>query len=57
MAELNMTDTFIEVKKVFNIWAKRTIIPLGRVAVLKSLIHFRCINVIRAYLREHNLYI
>ena len=34
-AELNMTDTFIEVKKLFNIWAKRTITPLGRVAVLK----------------------
>ena len=33
-----MTDTFIEVKKVFNIWAKRTITPHGRVSVLKPLI-------------------
>ena len=38
MAELNMTDTFIEINKLFNIQAKRTITPLGRVAVLMSLI-------------------
>ena len=38
MAELNMTNKFIDVKKLFNVFAKRTITPLGRVAVLKSLI-------------------
>ena len=38
VAELNMTDKFIEVKKLFSIWVKRTITPCGRVAVLKSLI-------------------
>ena len=38
MAELNMTNKFIDVKKLFNVFAKRTITLLGRVAVLKSLI-------------------
>ena len=38
MAELNMTDEFIKVKNnLCNIWAERTIPPLGRVAVLKAL--------------------
>ena len=34
MAELNMTEKFIEVKKLLNVLAKRTTTPLGRVAVL-----------------------
>ena len=38
VAELIMTDKFIEVTELFNIWVKRTITPLRRVAVLKSLI-------------------
>ena len=44
MAELNMTDKFIEVKQqqqqqqLFNIWVKRPVTALGRVSVLKSLI-------------------
>jgi hypothetical protein len=38
MAELNLTDKFNETKKLINIWMKRTITPLGKVAVLKSLI-------------------
>ena len=29
---------FFEVKALFNIWSKRLITPLGRVAILKSLI-------------------
>ena len=31
-------DKFFEVKALFNIWLKRLITPLGRVAILKSLI-------------------
>lgn len=38
MAELNITDKFNETEKLFNIQAKHSITPLGRVAVLKSLI-------------------
>jgi hypothetical protein len=38
MAELNFTDKFNETKKLFNIWMKRSITPLGKVAILKSLV-------------------
>lgn len=38
MAELNFLDKFNEVKKLFSIWSKRSNTPLGRIAVLKSLI-------------------
>ena len=35
---LNYTEKFYEVRKLFSTWSKRNITPLGRVAVLKSLI-------------------
>ena len=35
---LNFDEKFQEVKKLFTVWLKRLITPLGRVAVLKSLI-------------------
>ena len=38
MVEINYNDKFNEAKKLFNIWAKRSCTPLGRVAILKSLI-------------------
>jgi exonuclease III len=38
MAELNLTDKFNETKKLFSVWMKRSITPLGKVAVLKSLV-------------------
>ena len=38
MAEMNMIDKFNEAKKLFSIWLKRSSTPLGRVAILKSLI-------------------
>ena len=38
MTEINIKDKFNEVKKLFNTWTKRNITPLGRVAILKSLI-------------------
>ena len=34
----NCNEKFFEVKALFNIWLKRLITPLGRVAILKSLI-------------------
>jgi hypothetical protein len=40
----NYTDKFKEVKHLFNIWSKRNITPLGRVAVLKSLILSKLIH-------------
>ena len=36
--KLNYNDKFIEVKNLFRIWMKRCITPLGRIAILKSLI-------------------
>ena len=36
--EMNYNDKFLEIKKMYKIWLKRQITPLGRVAVLKSLI-------------------
>jgi exonuclease III len=38
MAELNLMDKFNETKKLFITWMKRTITPIGKVAILKSLI-------------------
>ena len=38
MSELNIADKFDATKKLFSIWSKRINTPLGRVAVLKSLI-------------------
>ena len=35
---INYTEKFYEIRKLFNIWSKRNITPLGRVAILKSLI-------------------
>ena len=34
---LNYTENFFEIRKLFHIWCKRNITPLGRIAVLKSL--------------------
>ena len=36
--EINFRERFLEIKNMFKIWSKRQITPLGRVAVLKSLI-------------------
>ena len=36
--EINYNNTFSEMKILFNIWIKRTITPLGKIAILKSLI-------------------
>ena len=36
--QINYNEKFFEVKALFNIWSKRLITPLGRVAILKSLI-------------------
>ena len=38
MEKINYEDKLIEVKALFKIWLKRIITPLGRIAVLKSLI-------------------
>ena len=38
MSELKITDTFKEVKQLFNICTKHTITALGRIAVHKFLI-------------------
>ena len=35
---LNYNEKFFEIRKLFQIWSKRNITPLGRIAVLKSLI-------------------
>ena len=37
-ASINYKFILDEVKKLFKIWSLRTITPLGRVAILKSLI-------------------
>jgi hypothetical protein len=36
--EINFKEKFAEIKNMFKVWLKRQITPLGRVAVLKSLI-------------------
>ena len=41
---MNYNDKLIEVKILFKIWAQRTITPLGRIAVLKSLILSKLIH-------------
>ena len=41
---LNYEDKFYETKKLFQIWSKRNITPLGRVAILKSLILSKLIH-------------
>ena len=38
ITKINTADTFLEVKQLFRIWSKRINTPLGRVAILKSLI-------------------
>ena len=38
IADINLKDKFSETKKLFDIWMKRTITPLGKIAILKSLI-------------------
>ena len=38
MAEINLNEKFNETKKLFEVWMRRTITPLGKIAVLKSLI-------------------
>ena len=44
MAELNYNNNFNEIKKLFNIWIKRSSTPLGRIAILKSLILSKMIH-------------
>ena len=41
---LNYTEKFLETKKLFFAWMKRCITPLGRVAILKSLILSKLIH-------------
>ena len=36
--ELNYNDKFLEIRKLYLIWLKRNLTPLGRIAILKSLI-------------------
>ena len=43
-AAINYNKNFYEVKKLFKIWSLRTITPLGRVAILKSLILSKLIH-------------
>ena len=38
MIEINFASKFMEVRNMFTTWSKRMITPLGRVAVLKSLV-------------------
>ena len=41
---LNFSDKFSEVQALYKVWLKRQITPLGRVAVLKSLILSKIIH-------------
>ena len=41
---LNLNDKFFEIQKLMNIWLKRTITPIGRTVVLKSLILSKLIH-------------
>ena len=36
--ELNFNDKFTEIKMLYKIWLKRQLTPLGRIAILKSVI-------------------
>ena len=38
LTEINTIDKMVEIKYLFKTWLKRTCTPLGRIAVLKSLI-------------------
>lgn len=38
LTEMNLKDKLMEVDKLFKIWSKRICTPLGRIAILKSLI-------------------
>lgn len=38
LTEINTQDKYAEVKRLFKIWSKRLCTPLGRIAILKSLI-------------------
>ena len=38
IVKINTQDKLVEVKQLFKIWSKRQLTPLGRIAVLKSLI-------------------
>ena len=42
--ENNFSEKFGETKKLFQVWMKRTITPLGRIAVTKSLILSKIIH-------------
>ena len=41
---LNFSDFFLEIRALYKVWLKRQITPLGRVAVLKSLILSKIIH-------------
>ena len=43
-AAINYNKNFDEVKKLFKIWSLRTVTPLGRVAILKTLILSKLIH-------------
>ena len=38
ITEVNTTDKLLEVKKLFKVWSRRLCTPLGKIAILKSLI-------------------
>ena len=44
MTNLNFSDKLIEVQRLFKIWVRRQITPLGRVALLKSVILSKLIH-------------
>ena len=41
---LNFSEKFLEIRALYKVWLKRQITPLGRVAVLKSLILSKIIH-------------
>ena len=43
-ANINYDEKFLEVKTLFNIWLQRNLTPLGRVAILKSLVLSKLIH-------------
>ena len=38
MESINFSEKFEEIKKLIDLWTKRTLTPLGRIAILKSLV-------------------
>ena len=42
--EINYNYIFSEIKILFNIWIKRTITPLGKIAILKYLIQSKIVQ-------------